>query len=178
MVSQVLERPRARESAPAGKANYATLKALVSEAGLLKSQGTYYAVKLAYTLAMFAVATQLRHFGQPPEVIAIVTPFFLLFAASLTSVLVYLALRPPQWWENIVVTCSNTMVFFASPEHRDASDLCAPPDQAASLTPDQVHVLSGPIYSGKFDLDYARPSRDQLLAHFASMSLTGDYWQI
>jgi len=92
--------------------------------------------------------------------------------------LVYLALRPPQWWENIVVTCSNTMVFFASPEHRDASDLCAPPDQAASLTPDQVHVLSGPIYSGKFDLDYARPSRDQLLAHFASMSLTGDYWQI
>ena len=28
--------------------------------------------------------------------------------------LVYLALRPAQWWANIVTTCSNTMVFFAS----------------------------------------------------------------
>jgi hypothetical protein len=92
--------------------------------------------------------------------------------------LVYLALRPTQWWENIVTTCSNTMVFFASPEHRDASDLCAPPDQAASLTPDQVHALSGPIYSRKLELDYARPTRDELLDHFATLGLTGDYWQI
>lgn len=92
--------------------------------------------------------------------------------------LVYLALRPTQWWENIVTTCSNTMVFFSSPEHRDASDLCAPPDQAASLTPDQVHALSGPIYTRKLELDYARPSRDELLDHFATLGLTGDYWRI
>lgn len=92
--------------------------------------------------------------------------------------MVYLALRPTQWWENIVTTCSNTMVFFASADHRDASDLCAPTDQAASLTADQVHALSGPIYRGKFDLHYARPHRDELLDHFASLSLTGDYWRI
>ena len=49
--------------------------------------------------------------------------------------LVYLVLRPTEWWENIVTTSSNTMVFFASPEHRD--------------------------------LDYARPTRDELLEHFA-----------
>lgn len=92
--------------------------------------------------------------------------------------LVYLALRPTQWWENIVTTCSNTMVFFASPEHRDESDLCAPPDQAASLTPDEVHALSGPIYGRKFELDYARPTREALLDHFAKLGLTGDYWRI
>ena len=92
--------------------------------------------------------------------------------------LVYLALRPTQWWENIVTTCSNTMVFFASTEHRDESDLCAPPDQAASLTPDEVHALSGPIYGRKFELDYARPTRDELLDHFAKLGLTGDYWRI
>lgn len=45
------------------------------------------------TLAMAAISTQLHRFGQPPEVLAIVTPFFLLFAASLTPVFVYLALR-------------------------------------------------------------------------------------
>jgi hypothetical protein len=92
--------------------------------------------------------------------------------------LVYLALRPTEWWGDIITTCSNTMVFFASPEHRDASDLCAGPDQAASLSPDQVHALSGPIYGTKFALGYARPSKEALLAHFAAIGLTGDYWTL
>lgn len=42
---------------------------------------------------MAGLSTQLGRFGQPPEVLAIVTPFFLLFAASIVPVLVYLALR-------------------------------------------------------------------------------------
>lgn len=45
------------------------------------------------TLLLGALATQLGHFGQPPEVLAIVGPFFLLISGSLTPVLVYLALR-------------------------------------------------------------------------------------
>jgi len=90
----------------------------------------------------------------------------------------YLALRPTQWWENIVTTCSNTMVFFASTGHRDASDLHALPEQAATLTPDEVHALSGPIYHTKLELDYARPTRDELLEHFATLGLSGDYWRI
>jgi Alkylmercury lyase len=92
--------------------------------------------------------------------------------------IVYLALRPTQWWEDIITTCSNTMVFFASPEHRDASDLCAPADQAASLTPDQAHALSIPLYGSRLSIDYIRPGRDELMAHFAALGLTGPYWQI
>lgn len=92
--------------------------------------------------------------------------------------LIYLALPPARWWDDIVRTCANTMVFFASPEHRDASPLCAPPDSAVSLTPDEVHALSGPIYGRKFELDYVRPSRDELVEHFAAMGLTGHYWQL
>lgn len=91
---------------------------------------------------------------------------------------VYLALKPTQWWENIVTTCSNTMVFFASKEHRDASDLCASPEQAATLTPDEVHALSLPIYRTKFAIDYARPGKDELVAHFAALGLTGPYWTL
>jgi MATE family multidrug resistance protein len=45
------------------------------------------------TLMMFGLGTQLHRFGQPPEVLAIVTPFYLLFAGSITPVLVYLVLR-------------------------------------------------------------------------------------
>jgi len=92
--------------------------------------------------------------------------------------LVFLALRPTEWWSDIITTCSNTMVFFASPEHRDASDLCAPADQAASLSPDQVHALSEPIYAAKFTLEYARPTKEELLRHFAAIGLTGQYWTL
>jgi hypothetical protein len=92
--------------------------------------------------------------------------------------LVYFALPPSEWWDDITTTCGNTMVFFASPEHRDASDLCAGADQSASLTPDQVHTLSGPTYATKFALDYARPSKQALLAHWAAMGLTGHYWKL
>lgn len=92
--------------------------------------------------------------------------------------IVYLALRPTQWWEDIITTCSNAMVFFAGPDHRDASDLCAPTDRAASLTPEQAHALSVPLYAGRLSIDYARPGRDELNSHFASLGLTGPYWQI
>jgi MATE family multidrug resistance protein len=45
------------------------------------------------TLAMGALSFALARFGQPPEVLAIVTPFFLLIAGSITSVFIYLVLR-------------------------------------------------------------------------------------
>ena len=41
------------------KNEYMVLKALVNQAGLLESQGKYYSVKVAYTLAMFAVGIAL-----------------------------------------------------------------------------------------------------------------------
>lgn len=94
------------------------------------------------------------------------------------ATIVYLALRPTQWWEDIITTCSNTMVFFCSAEHRDASNIAAGPDQAASLTPQQVHDVGVPLYGPRLSIDYVRPGRDELLAHFASLGLSGAYWQI
>jgi hypothetical protein len=94
------------------------------------------------------------------------------------AAIIYLARKPTHWWEDIITTCSNTMVFFASGEHRDASDLAASPEAAASLTPDQVHELGKPLYGRKLSIDYERPGRDELLTHFASLGLTGPYWQL
>jgi MATE family multidrug resistance protein len=45
------------------------------------------------TIVMVALSTQLERFGQPAEVLAIVRPFFLLFATSITPVLIYVVLR-------------------------------------------------------------------------------------
>lgn len=92
--------------------------------------------------------------------------------------IMYLAISAARWWDDIILTCSNTMVFFASPEHRDASTLCTGDGTGASLTPDETHTLSGPVYGRRLELGYARPPRDELVAHFATMGLTGDFWEI
>lgn len=44
-------------------------------------------------LGMLAVSGQLARFGQPPEVVAVVRPYFLFISASIVPVLVYLVLR-------------------------------------------------------------------------------------
>jgi len=92
--------------------------------------------------------------------------------------IVYLALKPTQWWEDIILTCSNTMVFFCSAQHRDASGLAPTPEAGASLTPDQAHHLGVPLYADRLKIDYVRPGRDELNAHFAALGLTGPYWQL
>ncbi|HET7678219.1 MAG TPA: alkylmercury lyase family protein [Candidatus Limnocylindrales bacterium] len=92
--------------------------------------------------------------------------------------LVYLAIPAARWWDDIILTCSNTMVFFASEAHRDASALCSADGGGASLTPEQTHVLSGPVYGPRMELGYTRPPRQELLDHFASMGLTGDFWAL
>jgi hypothetical protein len=91
--------------------------------------------------------------------------------------IVYLATSPSEWWKDITTTCGNTMVFFSSTEHRDASGLCKTDAPGASLTPAQAHALSEPIYRMKFDLDYERPTPDQMAAHFTAIGLTDPYWQ-
>ena len=52
---EVIQAAKLLEHAPAGKNDYAALKAAVKEAELLEPQHAYYEVKLAYTLAMLAV---------------------------------------------------------------------------------------------------------------------------
>jgi hypothetical protein len=98
-------------------------------------------------------------------------------SAQPAGTLIYLAVPAARWWDDIVTTCGNTMVFFAGPEHRDASGLCRS-DGGASLTPDQTIALSGPIYAKKLALDYARPAKQALLEHFARLGLSGDFWRL
>ena len=54
MLDRTVETAQASQSALVSKNDYAALKALVKERGLLEGEARYYAVKLAYTLGMFA----------------------------------------------------------------------------------------------------------------------------
>jgi alkylmercury lyase-like protein len=92
--------------------------------------------------------------------------------------LVYLSLPAAKWWENILLTCSNNMVFFSSDQHLDDWKKSNPVTGGEALTIEQTLKLSIPFYRDKMKIDYARPSRDQTKAHFKSLGLTGDFWNI
>ena len=94
------------------------------------------------------------------------------------SPLIYLALPASRWWENIVLTCSNNMVFFSSKDHLTQWIRSTSATGGEALTVDQTLKLSVPIYKEKMSLDYARPSREQTISHFQSLGLTGDFWKI
>jgi Alkylmercury lyase len=95
------------------------------------------------------------------------------------STLVYLGLPAAKWWENIVLACSNTMLFFGSAAHLD-DWLAAEPKMAAgqALSIDQAIGLSLPIYRGKLAVDYERPSAAVLSNHFRALGLTGPFWEL
>ncbi len=93
--------------------------------------------------------------------------------------IVYLGLPAAKWWEDVVHTCSNTMVFFASDGHRDdwitANGVDAP---GQSLDIGTAIGLSRPIYRGKMERGYERPSLEELRRHFADLGLTGPFWAL
>lgn len=94
------------------------------------------------------------------------------------GVLVYLALPAAKWWDDIVNTCSNHMTFFQSRAHLGAWLRANPGETGEAVTIEQIINLSVPIYGKKMELDYERPSKDELNAHFKSLGLEGNFWKL
>lgn len=70
------------------------------------------------------------------------------------------------------------MVFFNSKYHLAEWIKSGAVSGGEALTIDQTLRLSVPLYETKMSLDYARPSREQTIAHFQSLGLTSDFWKI
>lgn len=101
--------------------------------------------------------------------------------ASLLSpegVVAYVGLPASKWWDDIIGTCSNNMTFFSYRNHVNEWLRANPSQRGESLTVDETVRLSIPIYKNKMKLDYTRPSREDLLAHFESLGLRGDFWTL
>lgn len=98
--------------------------------------------------------------------------------ASPPGPVVYLALPASQWWNDIVLTCSNHMVFFSSDSHLDESRRASQTPEGTVLTIEETHALSVPIYKDKLRVEYVRPGKDELVAHFRSLGLTGEFWRL
>jgi len=94
------------------------------------------------------------------------------------AVIVFLALPASQWWQDIINTCSNKMVFFSSEAHlkewKEKNDI----EGGAALTVGEMITLSLPLYKTRMSLDYSRPPKERLQAYFESLGLTGDFWRL
>ncbi len=94
------------------------------------------------------------------------------------GVLVYLALPAAKWWADIVNTCSNHMTFFQSQAHLDEWLKANPEGKGEAISIEQTIKLSLPLYENKMELEYERPSKDAMNAHFKSLGLKGDFWKL
>ena len=92
--------------------------------------------------------------------------------------LVFLSLPAAKWWENIVLTCANNMVFLSSRRHLDDWLKENPVVRGEALSLEQTLKISVPIYKEKMKIDYARPSKEQLTAYWDSIGLHGDFWKL
>jgi hypothetical protein len=92
--------------------------------------------------------------------------------------IVFIGVPAARWWENVVNTCSNNMVFFYSKKHMNEWKERSPGQTGDTLTIDQTIKLSIPLYKDKMKLDYGRPSKDELNSYMKSMGLTSDFWKL
>jgi len=83
-----------------------------------------------------------------------------------------------KWWDNIVNTCSNNMVFFNSKHHLGEWLGRSPGTTGEMLTVEKTVELSRPTYTGKMELDFARPPKEELMRRWADIGLKGDFWKL
>ena len=100
-------------------------------------------------------------------------------SAQPKNTIVYLGLPFARWWDNIVHTCSNTMLFFSHDGHLDEwLETNKIMDPGQFLTIDQAIKLGGPAYKGRMDIDYERPPASELSSHFEALGLRGPFWEL
>jgi len=100
-------------------------------------------------------------------------------SAQPQDVIIYLGLPFAHWWDDIVNTCSNTMLFFCNQSHLDAwVESTGLEEPGESLSIERALGLAGPTYRGRMGLDYVKPSAQVLSRHFEALGLTGKFWTV
>ena len=91
---------------------------------------------------------------------------------------VYLGIPARHWWRNIIDTCGNQFLFFASEaEARLWEQETDKKDHGHSISIETCLNLVEPIYQDKLKLDYQRPTAESLNHHLARLGLHGDFWR-
>ncbi len=92
--------------------------------------------------------------------------------------LIFLSVPVAKWYDDLVNTCSNNMVFFSSEEHKNLWLQLHPGLNGETLTVEKMAEACQPLSMDRMKLDYAKPSPDRLVAYWDSIGLRGENWKI
>ena len=89
--------------------------------------------------------------------------------------LIFLSMPVAKWYDNLVNTCSNNMVYFSSKDHMDQS-LKENPLDGEALSVEKMAEVCQPLSKGRMELDWRRPPKEEVMAHWDSIGMTSDFW--
>jgi len=90
--------------------------------------------------------------------------------------LIYLSVPVAKWYDNLINTCSNNMVYFASKEHMNHWMMENPKLKGEALTVEKMTEVCRPLAKGRMSLEYERPSKEELMSYWDSLGLRSDFW--
>jgi hypothetical protein len=92
--------------------------------------------------------------------------------------LIFLSVPVANWYDNLINTCSNNMVYFASKEHMDSWLRSDPGLTGEALTPEKMAAVCKPLSKTRMNLDYERPPKEALMQYWDSIGMTSAFWDL
>ncbi len=90
--------------------------------------------------------------------------------------LIFLSMPVARWYDNLVNTCSNNMVYFSSRDHMNQWLADNPQLEGEALGVEKMAEVCKPLAKGRMELDWQRPSRDELMAYWDSVGMKSSFW--
>ncbi len=97
-------------------------------------------------------------------------------ASTPAGPLIYLSVPVSKWYDNLINTCSNNMVYFSSRSHMDDWLAANPILRGEALTVEKMAEVCKPLSDGRMGLEYRRPPREEMMAYWDSIGMTGSFW--
>ena len=92
------------------------------------------------------------------------------------SPLIFLSTPVSKWYDNLINTCSNNMVYFSSREHLNRWLAENPDFQGESLTVEKMIEVCRPLSNGRMNLEYQRPTKEEMMSYWDSIGLRSSFW--
>ena len=90
--------------------------------------------------------------------------------------LIFLSTPVANWYDNLINTCSNNMVYFSSQDHMKEWLSESPNLHGESLTVEKMAEVCKPLSNGRATLEYRRPPKEEVMAYWDSIGMTSRFW--
>jgi hypothetical protein len=90
--------------------------------------------------------------------------------------MIFLSTPVAKWYDDLINTCSNNMVYFSSKDHMNHWLKENPQLRGEALTVEKMAEVCRPLARGRMSLDYERPAKEELMAYWDSIGMKSRFW--